>query len=436
MSFGRTFEWKEHLSLAVEVLSRSESTEQAAEELTTLLDHPITRKGLLSAMARAYRNGVVDQPLHKILGSRRGITNADVVVASSNTATTKAEGFGTSSAVTTVEAPTQTNDPELLKVVRAVQKGITNWQDLADHLDLSPKRTNTLVQETIKAGYDIRINAAGELVFELPPITVTSVPDVPIDGKGWSIIGVMSDMHVGSKHCMKDNMVRFIERAYAEGVRQMIIPGDLCEGNLQHHGFQFEVEFPDYDSQVDLLLQLLPEKPDLKYYFCVGNHEVNSWFKTIGMRPDRSIQERAIARGRNDMIAVGALTQAQESAYILLNPGDPETEIKVELSHTSDKKAYAISYPLQKHVEALQPGAKPHVLLKGHLHSHSFFDLRGVVCLQTACFKGQGTWERQKNMQPQVGGTVLWLQHNGEYFDAKHYWMAVRPAPMIWEPVG
>ncbi|KKN43884.1 hypothetical protein LCGC14_0698980, partial [marine sediment metagenome] len=253
---------------------------------------------------------------------------------------------------------------------------------------------------------------------------------------GWTMVGVMSDMHVGSKHCMEDDMVRFIERAYRLGVRQMLIPGDLCEGNLRHHGFQYEVKDPSYDGQVQLLLGLLPELPDLKYYFCVGNHETNSWFKSIGMRPDNAIVRNAHAIGRHDLIATGALTKHQESAYLLLNPGDPETEIKVELSHTADKKAYAISYPLQKHVEAIQPGAKPHVLLKGHLHCHSFFDLRGVVCIQTGCFKDQGTWERQKNMQPQVGGTVLWLRHEGRFFDVKHQWMAVRPAPMTWEPIA
>lgn len=415
MSFGRTFEWSEHINKAVEVLERSATATEAAEELSLQLNHPVSKKSLLSAMARAYRKGEISAPAKVLVGSKRGIPAPDEPDES--------------------ESTIRNNDPELMKVVRAVQDGIVTWHALADHLDCSPKRARDLVEAARNEGHDIHVNATGELVFELPPTEVTQVPNVPVDGQGWTVVGVMSDMHVGSKHCMKEEIVRFVERAYREGVRQMLVPGDLCEGNLRHHGFQFEVERPDYDGQVELLLQLLPELPGLKYYFCVGNHEVNSWFKTIGMRPDRAIERDARAAGRADMFAAGAMTNVQESAYLMLNPGNPETEIKVELSHTSDKKAYAISYPIQKFVEALQPGTKPHVLLKGHLHSHSFFDLRGVVCLQTGCFKDQGTWERQKNMLPQVGGTVMWLRHDGPYFDVKHHWMAFRPAPKVWQVV-
>lgn len=428
MSFGRKFEWAEHIDTAVEVMERCATAAQAAELLSAKLGWPVNRKSLLSAMARAYQSGLVDRPAAEIINAKAVSETANRL----KSATTNQ----TKQATPKIDLPSQNNNPELLRVVRAVQGGIASWHELADHLDLSPRRTKDLVEAAIDEGHDIQINNSGELSFELPPATVTAIENVPVDGQGWTIIGVMSDMHVGSKHCMEDDMVRFVEQAYSEGVRQLLIPGDLCEGNLRHHGFQFEVKHPDYDSQVGLLLELLPQKNDLKYYFCVGNHEVNSWFKTIGMRPDRAIERDAKIAGRSDIIAVGAMSKAQESAYVVLNQGDPETEIKVELSHTSDKKAYAISYPLQKHVEAMQPGAKPHVLLKGHLHSHSFFDLRGVVCVQTGCFKDQGTWERQKNMQPQVGGVVLWLRHAGRYFDAKHHWMAVRPAPMVWEPIG
>jgi len=418
MSFGRDFEWADHIETAVEILETCRTAADAADALSDQLQRDVSRKGLLSAMARAYRKGLIDRPAAEIIGSRYG---------AAPTKHTPTPSFDLT--------PEQEN-PELLKVVRAVQSGIVTWDGLADHLDLSPKRTKDIVDATIKAGYAIHINGSGKLTFELPKQTVTAVPNVPVDGKGWTLVGVMSDMHVGSKHCMKEEMIRFIERAYSEGVRQILIPGDLCEGNLRHHGFQYEVERPDFDGQVELLLKLLPELPGLKYYFSTGNHEVNSWFKTIGMRPDKAIMNRAIVEGRDDLVAVGALKGDQSSAKILLNPGDPETEIKVELSHTADKKAYAVSYAIQKFVESIRPGAKPHVLLKGHLHCHSFFDLRGVVCVQTGCFKDQGTWEQQKNMQPQIGGVIMWLKHAGTYFEVKHHWMAVRPAPVVWMPVA
>ncbi len=440
--FGRTFEWANHLDAAVTALANCTTAAEAAEELSITLDHPITSKALLSALRRAYKNGTVALPAKVIVGSSRATgllaqTTGQQVPGPSKifTADVRPPVTGKQAAPTPPTPERKNQDPELMEVVRAVQKGIRTWHALADHLDRSPKATKDLVEQAVEAGHDIQINATGELAFEMPPAAVTQVPDVPTEA-GWTTVGVMSDMHVGSKHCMEDEMSRFCERAYQEGARQILIPGDLCEGNLRHHGFEFEVKEPDYDGQVELLFSLLPELKDLKYYFCVGNHEVNSWFKSIGMRPDRAIERDAHAIGRYDIISAGAMTKYQESAFLLLNPGDPETEIKVELSHTSDKKAYAISYPLQKHVEGMQPGTKPHVLLKGHLHCHSFFDLRGVVCVQTGCFKDQGTWERQKNMSPQVGGVVLSIKHEGAYFEVKNHWMSVRPPPRVWQTVG
>ena len=321
-----------------------------------------------------------------------------------------------------------------LDVVRAVQGGARTLIDLANALDCSPKSAQQRADAAIEAGHTIALNDAGELVFELPRPETHVIPDVPRDGD-WTKIAVISDLHVGSKHCFEQEIGTFVTEAHSRGYTSILIPGDLCEGNLRHHGFEYEVKAFGFDAQLQLLLQTLPELPGLTYHFCVGNHEVNSWWKSIGLRPDIAIERHAHANGRTDLLASGAMLPNMESAYLLLNPGDPETEIKVELSHTGDKKAYAMSYPLQKHVEAYLPGSKPHLLLKGHLHCWTAHDIRGVVCVQTACFKGQGAWERSKNMQPTIGGTLIDLKHEGRYFDFRVEPRFARPAPLVWTPI-
>jgi len=445
MSNPRRFVWQGHIPRAVEVLSQCASAAEAAEILSDELKHPITRKGLLSALKRAKEFGEIPTGAEGIVGTCRqpgsGLTapltpkrrNNPWGFASAQAPAPVSTAASSFSAAENIAAAAPVDDHAA--IVRAVQKGARTIAQLADVLDCSPKRAQHQVDAAIAAGHTIVLDAAGGLAFELPPTEVQAVRNVPRDGD-WTMLAVMSDLHVGSKHCLEEEITRFAEFAYGEGFRHILIPGDLCEGDLRHHGFKHEVRYHGFDEQVDNLLRILPVLPGLEYRCCVGNHEINSYWKTIGMRPDLAIQIKAHEAGRHDFFATGAMTKAMESAYLLVNPGDPETEIKVELSHTDDKKTYAISYSLQKHVEAIQPGAKPHLLLKGHLHSHSFFDLRGIVCVQAACFKSQGTWERQKRMSPQVGGILLWLKHDGIYFDCKHYWKAVRPKPQIWEPVN
>ena len=419
----RKFTWSEHIPHAVDVLSRCVTASEAAEILAFDLQHPVTQKSLLNALSRARAFGELQLSAKEIVGSKRLLS--PIVQAPRLSKSRLVE-----------KAPLRSTDnDEHLVVVQAVQRGAHTREQLADAMDCSPRSAQQAVDAAVAAGHTISLDAAGGFVFELPPVEVQEVHGVPRDGK-WTMIAVMSDLHVGSKHCMEEDATRFVEFAYEEGFRHILIPGDVCEGNLRHHGLQYELRCPGFDEQVDRLFQVLPQKPGLEYRFCVGNHEINSWWKSIGIRPDHAIQMRAHAAGRQDLIASGAMTNVMESAYLSLNPGDPETEIKTELSHTSDKKAYALSYPLQKHVESIQPGAKPHLLLKGHLHAHSFFDLRGVVCIQAACFKAQGEWERSKRMLPQIGGILLWVKHEGQYFDVKHHWKAVRPAPQIWEPIN
>jgi hypothetical protein len=320
-------------------------------------------------------------------------------------------------------------------VVNAVQAGATTVSALADVLDCSPRRAQDRIDAAIADGVTLDLNSAGEYVFELPKAEVVPVRDVP-HSHGITKIATFSDSHIGSAYCREDDLAYFVEyQAYANGYTDILIPGDLCDGELNHRGFQYEVKDHGFDAQAERVLKVLPKLPGLRYHFCMGNHEVNSWWKGIGMRPDLALERFAHSKGRTDFNACGSMTQHMESAFLLLNPGDPETEIKVELSHTYDRKAYAISYPLQKHVEAYQPGSKPHLLLKGHLHCLTWHDIRNVVCVQTASFKDQGSWERSKNMQPTIAGILLDLKKNGLRFDVDFRPRMVRTPPRVWEPL-
>lgn len=450
----------EALFRAVEVCCNSKTTTQAAQVLSAEFGVPISPNALQIKLRKAHASGVIGERLADYIGRfyepgkiaaprmqkrgrRKRVTKEPPRDGAGNLINPLSQPKPLAAHAANPDpfrpvgppGSAEDADPPHMDVVRAVQGGAKTMVDLANSLDCSPKSAQDRLEAAIAAGHTLDVSAGGEIVFELPKPDISHIHGVPRDGP-WTKLAVMSDLHIGSAHCFEDEISAFVTRAHAEGYTKVLIPGDLLEGALNHHGFSFEIKAAGFDAQVDLMLQIFPQLPGLTYHFCVGNHEVNSYWKSIGMRPDIAIGERAEARGRPDIIAAGAMLPAMESAYLLLNPGDPETEIKVELSHTYDRKAYAISYPLQKHVEGIQPGSKPHVLLKGHLHCYSCFDIRGIVCAQTMCFKGQGAWERSKNMSPTVGGLLLDVRHNGQYFDFKAWPQIIRPAPQVWMSTG
>ena len=58
--------------------------------------------------------------------------------------------------------------------------------------------------------------------------------------------------------------------------------------------------------------------------------------------------------------------------------------------------AYALSYKIQKMVEAMSGGEKPNILAVGHYHKLEMFPYRNVQCFQTGTFQAQTPWMRGK----------------------------------------
>jgi len=385
---------------AILVLKQSVSGPEAAKKLSASWGFPVT----VSMIDKAFR--------------RHGIGPYGTYI--STGANSPEQALQQNSIISTVS--------NLLQVL-STSKDVKTIKELASILGVSQKKIREAIKVAKTAGHSIHVSHDNVSLETLPqerPVRVQTA----LDGD-WHIIGVMSDLHVGSVHCMEEEIVAFVHKAYDYGVRDIMIPGDLFEGNLRHHGFQFELKCLGYDEQAALFLSILPRLDGLTYHYCDGNHEFNSWFRTIGMQPGKALQRDALAIGRDDLHYLGPIT-----GRVLLGDGDPDSDIKIELSHTGDRKAYAISYPVQKHIENIPIGAKPHLLLKAHLHQYSKIDVRGVVAIQTGCFKGRGYFEEDKNIHPQIGGIIIWMRRKGRYFDIRDQWCAVRPKPLIWANIS
>jgi predicted MPP superfamily phosphohydrolase len=324
-----------------------------------------------------------------------------------------------------------------LEIANAIQRGCNTIEKLAKKLDCTYKEAKLFVDEAILSGHTIAI-LDGFLSFEfMPKLSKAKV----VQENGYTRFAMISDTHIGSKHCYEIELNRFIHDCYDRGYRTITMNGDNIDSSLNHHGFIQELKYIGFDAQIDRMMEILPQLPGLKYYFIVGNHETNSFWKTSGFRPDEAMEHRLHKKGRTDFMACGSMSKgstkvpAIESAYLLLNSGNPETEIKVELSHTSDRTAYAKSYAPQKAVDATLPEDRPDLLLKGHLHSLSQFEYGDVMIIQTMCWKGPGTWERQKRMSPAIGGIMFDIKQEGNMLDIKTHVRKHKAESKIWVPI-
>lgn len=288
-------------------------------------------------------------------------------------------------------------DDHIKKLIDCIAKGARDISTICNVLDLSPKRAEGVIEEALSRGYKIAaIEDSIVLQKTLAPkiLRIQNVPIKMID-KEFSFAAI-SDLHAGSIHMAKQELKDFVEYAYGKrGIRHITISGDVLAGMNMYRGQENELEvhgLPDVmaTKQIEILVNTLSKKPDLKYYFITGNHDL-SFLSSYGF----DVGER-IEKIRPDMVYLGAYT-----ARMLLNG------VKVELLHPDGGGSYALSYALQKNIESTPAGQKPQILLSGHFHRHFYVYYRSVQALEVATFESASLWLRRKKLYPTVGGWII-----------------------------
>lgn len=79
---------------------------------------------------------------------------------------------------------------------------------------------------------------------------------------------------------------------------------------------------------------------------------------------------------------------------------------KATWSHNS----YAISYKIQKMIEAMSGGEKPSILAIGHYHKAEYIMYRNVHSFQTGTFQAQTPWMRGKGIAAMMGGWIVEIE--------------------------
>jgi hypothetical protein len=279
-----------------------------------------------------------------------------------------------------------------------------NESELADALDLSPKRIKQAIAEMRSRGANLSHVAGNRLLLHNTTDPGGRLTMKAKDrGDGWSVFGFITDNHKCNKHHRQDVETAAYEAFAKEGVTDVINAGNWIDGEARFN--KNELEVFGMDKQIDCWIDTTPVHKGITTHFISGDdHE--GWY---AQRECINIGEYAAMRaeksGRKDLHYLGHV-----EADVELKCGKGSAIMRV--MHPGGGSAYAFSYTSQKLVESFQGGEKPAVLLIGHYHKWDNCYPREVHVISGGCCEDQTMFMRKKKLAAHVGFVIVGLKQD------------------------
>lgn len=211
-------------------------------------------------------------------------------------------------------------------------------------------------------------------------------PEIHLHGRHHHFV-VISDTHIGSVYSPDEWHDIVADYANENGVEAVLHCGDLTDGvKISRAGTQiYELSEVGFEAQKAKAVELLG-KYEVPVYIISGNHD--AYYKEFA--------------GANVVASV-----AQELPNVT-HIGDDEADIEIDgvtirLFHGGDGNSYALSYRLQKLVEAITGGHKPNILLAGHVHKFCYIFDRNIHAISVPCLQMQTAFMRGKKLAAHTG---------------------------------
>ncbi len=268
--------------------------------------------------------------------------------------------------------------------------------DLADRLDVSPRRVREALDALREHGFRIPPEEAGQVeLHRVAPTNVHTIHKLPLqlfDGD-WVRFGVVSDTHLCSKECALDELHLSYDLFEREGITEVFHPGDLVAGMGIFPAQHLYITHHSFEDQRDFAIENYPKKPGIVTHIIAGNHDLEGTFGKAGADP-----VKGVANKRDDFNYLGPY-----SAWVELANGG-----YMHLLHGAGGMSYAYSYRAQKIVEGYGQGRKPGALLCGHYHVQGCFSPRSVHTMFPACYEWQSAqYGARKGLTPIVGFHIV-----------------------------
>ena len=237
-----------------------------------------------------------------------------------------------------------------------------------------------------------------------------SVSDVPFEYQSRKdntyLFGAVSDSHLGSKYERMDVLNDLYDRFAAAGVDRVIHCGNWIDGDSRLNAHELHTR--GLEPQLAYLAKAYPQRAGIVTYAVTGEDHEGWWTRSEGIDIGKRAEQTMREHGRQDWVNIGFM-----EAHIRLvnaNSGEGSTLAAV---HPGGGTGYALSYSVQKIIEALEGGEKPGVALYGHYHKLWVGNIRNVWVCQVGCQQDQTIFTRNKIKQEvHVGGILIELEQD------------------------
>jgi hypothetical protein len=282
------------------------------------------------------------------------------------------------------------------KLARLLKNGL-ELDEIASGLKVSERVAKAHIDDLIDNGHCIDCHDG---VYTLSNYPQEDVKTVVKDWNGDRIIrfGLVGDNHIGSKFTQLSLLHKAYDMFQSEGITDVYNTGDLTEGENMRAGHTYECYVHGADDYVSEIVNNYPVRKGIDTHYILGNHDT-TFIKHVGMNIGKTISKE-----RKDLHYLG-LSQA----YIQLTPN-----CKLELRHPGGGSAYAISYKIQKMVDAMSGGEKPNILAVGHFHKSEYLFYRNVHIFQTGTTQAQSNFMRDMGLAAHMGYWIVTAHVNSD----------------------
>jgi len=212
---------------------------------------------------------------------------------------------------------------------------------------------------------------------------------IPYNAKRLKFL-VVSDTHIGHKNFRPDILEDASTYANRFGAEFILMPGDILEGMSGREGHIYELSHLGATNQLNYAEQLLGifNKP---IYAITATNSHDGWFSSknnAGLEVGPDLERRV-----------------KNFEFLGYDEADLVTDngIILRMTHPGSGTAYAISYKLQKYLNSLSGGKKPHFLAQGHYHKALYMFYRNVHAIDAGTLQEQTSFMRKTQSPAMLG---------------------------------
>jgi hypothetical protein len=205
--------------------------------------------------------------------------------------------------------------------------------------------------------------------------------------------GVFADAHMGHKDYRPDVLRKMVADGKRFGIEFWLNAGDTIEGMSGREGHIYELDYIGYSAQIKFFEEEMKIFKNTVYSIEAQNSH-SGWYKNKG----------------NMGLNIGEELAKLSKHYKFIGYDEQDLEfsngLKIRLRHPGGGTAYALSYKLQKYIESISGGQKPHLLFHGHFHKSLQVFYRNVYGFESGCICDQTPFMKKIGTPAMVG---YWL---------------------------